>query len=309
MHDALAVGGFGRVGEPQVARWRHGRQAAFVMMFDDGCPSHLARVVPALHERSLVGTFYLNPGAHWHDADGWRRVAATTAMEVANHTLHHRGAENAAQAEEEIAACQRIVLALHPGRKIPRLVSFVYPGGTPWQVSEADKAAMLAHHHLVVRPNTAGRVGGIHLKTGPELIRVMDDALATHAAGTISFHGVGGDWLAVDWQPFVALIDALAENHHRLWITDPVALHKYQVERDSARITTREMTGGGLGLRLECRLGELYDEPLTLSIPVSASWPVCRVSQGTATVFLPVADGILRLDAMPDGPEITISAP
>jgi len=289
-----------------VARWRHGRQAAFVMMFDDGCPSHLERVVPALHERGLVGTFYLNPGAHWHDAAGWARVAATTAMEVANHTLHHRGAKDAAQAEEEIAACQRIVLALHPGRKIPRLVSFVYPGGTPWQVAEEDKAAMLAQHHLVPRPNTAGRVGGIHLKTGPELIRVMDDALAAHAAGTVSFHGVGGDWLAVDWEPFVALADALAANRHRLWVTDPIALHKYESERDGARITAREMAGGGLALRLECGLGELYDEPLTLRLPVSGSLASCRVSQGAEAAVAVAADGVLHVDARPDGPEIMV---
>jgi peptidoglycan/xylan/chitin deacetylase (PgdA/CDA1 family) len=308
MHDALAVAGSGSFGDPQIARWRHGRQAAFVMMFDDGCPSHLERVVPALHERSLVGTFYLNPGAHWHDADGWQRVAATTAMELANHTLHHRGAENAAQAEEEIAACQRIVLALHPRRKIPRLLSFVYPGGTPWQVSEADKAAMLARHHLVVRPSTAGRVGGIHLKTGPELIQVMDDALAAHAAGTVSFHGVGGDWLSVDGDAFVALIDALAENRSRLWVTDPVALHKYEAERACARVAVREdASARRLSLHLECGLGELYDEPLTLSIPVPAAWASCRVSQGTATANLPVADGILHLDAVPDGPEIAVS--
>lgn len=292
--------------ETRIARWQQDRQGALVLMFDDGCPTHLERVVPALHQRDLVGTFYLNPGAKWHDRAGWEAVAATTKMEVANHTLHHSGATDSAQAEEEIGACNRIILGLHPGRKLPRLVSFIYPGGCPWQVSDADKAAMIERHHLVLRPSTADRVGGIHLKTGEELIQAALVALSTPTFGALSFHGVGGDWLPTDWDAFCALIDALAEHRDRLWITDPVAVHKYESERDQSQVELRHCGPKRIVLALRCGLGPLYDQPLTLITRIPAAWTECAVSQGpTQTTVRPV-DGIIRYEALPDGSEIVI---
>jgi peptidoglycan/xylan/chitin deacetylase (PgdA/CDA1 family) len=294
------------LGATQIARWKGDRQGALVLMFDDGCPTHLERVVPALHERGLVGTFYLNPGAKWHDQAGWETVAATTKMEVANHTMHHSGAKDSAQAEEEIASCHRVVLGLHPGRKIPRLVSFIYPGGSPWRVSDEDKAAMIERYHLVLRPPTPGRVGGIHLKTGEELVQAALEALHAPTFGALSFHGVGGDWLSTDWDAFCTLIDMLAEHRDRLWIADPVSVQSYVAERDRSHVEVLCCEPDRIVLALRCGLGTLYDEPLTLVTKVPASWTECVVSQGHAQTVARPADGTVRYQAVPDAAEISL---
>jgi peptidoglycan/xylan/chitin deacetylase (PgdA/CDA1 family) len=48
-------------GDTQILRWKDGKKAAFMLAFDDGCPSHLKHVIPELEKRKIPGTFYLNP--------------------------------------------------------------------------------------------------------------------------------------------------------------------------------------------------------------------------------------------------------
>ena len=46
-------------GDTAVARWKDDRQAAFLLMFDDGWPSHWQVAVPELAKRGMIATFYL----------------------------------------------------------------------------------------------------------------------------------------------------------------------------------------------------------------------------------------------------------
>jgi hypothetical protein len=70
-------------------------QGAVSLTFDDGTPNQLQKVVPALDEFGLRGTFYLTPrGANWRERLApWVDVAAA-GHEIGNHTLSHICAEN-----------------------------------------------------------------------------------------------------------------------------------------------------------------------------------------------------------------------
>ena len=316
----LALDARAAAGETRIATWKYDRQAAFLLMFDDSEPTHLSNAIPELEKRELIGTFYLNPGAKWYDAKGWEKVAANTRMVLANHSMHHSGATSNAVAEAELGDCQEVLHQLYPGRKSPRLISLSYPGGSPWTISEADKAAMLKKFHLVVRPPANGRpplngqppegghVGGVHLKTGAEMAAVVDRALANRNMDYVTFHGIGGDWLKVSMEDYIQLLDAVAAKRDQLWVTDPVSVHKYETERNQATVQVLENGPATIRLALRALNDPLYDEPLTLITPVPAAWKTCSVTQGDRRATVAVEQGAIRYEALPDGPEIVVQS-
>ena len=318
--SVLTLNALGAAGETRIATWKYDRQAAFLMMFDDSEPSHITNAIPELERLDLMGTFYINPGAKWYEAKDWEKVAATTRMELANHSMHHSGATNVMEADAELGGCQDELNRLYPGRKSPRLISLSYPGGSPWKVSEEDKAAMLKKYHLVVRPPANGRppvngqppegghVGGVHLKTGAEMAAVVDRALANRNMDYVTFHGIGGDWLKVSMDDFIQLLDAVVAKRDQLWVTDPVSVHKYETERNQATVQVLENGPATIRLALRALNDPLYDEPLTLIAPVPAAWKTCSVTQGDRRATVAVEQGAIRYEALPDGPEIVVQS-
>jgi peptidoglycan/xylan/chitin deacetylase (PgdA/CDA1 family) len=303
---ALPVLALETTGETRIAKWKYDRQAAFLLMFDDSEPTHLKYVIPELEKRDLMGTFFIVPGAPWYDQNAWETKIPHTRMELGNHTLHHSGATNSAVAEAEIAGGQEVLHRIYPERKNPRLIVFAYPGGSPWTLTAVEKAAMLKKNHFITRPPPAGHFGGVDLKTGAALVQVVDRALTNGSMEHLSFHGVGGDWLSVSLPDFTQLLDAMAANRDKLWVTDPVSLHKYESERNLAQVQVLERQPERLRLALHGFNDPLYDEPLTLITPVPADWKKCTVTQGDQVATVSALQGSIRYEALPDGPDIVI---
>ena len=297
------------VGTTRIATWKDNKPSAFLLMFDDGIPTHLNTVIPELKKRGFVGTFYLNPGVKWFQADKarWEHEATSAGMVFANHTFLHKGATNAAEAEAGIAPCNEYVLGLYPALKQPRLLSFCRPGGTAWTVPPEEMKRLYARYHLVPRPDAGGRFAGIHLKSAAALIGVVDQAIAKNKADALFFHGVGGDWLSQPKEDFVKLLDHLDACREKLWVTDPVSLHKYETERSSA--TVKVITAGDAEIRLSLGAStdpQLYDESLTLLTRVPTAWTACRVTQGSAQVEARPTAGLILYGALPGREEVVI---
>lgn len=295
-------------GGTRIAAWKYDRPAAFLLMFDDGEPTHLAHAIPGLEQLDLMGTFFLNPGAKWYDAAGWGAVAERGRMVLANHSMHHCGATNVAQAEAELGDCQEVLMRLQPGLKVPRLIALSYPGGSPWTLSKEDKEAMLRKYNLLVRPAADGHVAAMQLKTVEQMVARIDAALSSGGLDYLVFHGVGGDWHAVTLEDYHQVLDAVVARREKLWITDPVSAHKYARERDQARVRVLGSEPGLLRLALEATGDPLYDEPLTLVTPVPADWTTCLVTQGNRATTVAVEQGAVKYEALPDAAEIVLQS-
>lgn len=293
-------------GPTRVAKWKHDRPAAFLLMFDDGEPTHLAHAIPGLEQRELMGTFFLNPGAKWYDEAGWRAVAERGRMVLANHSMHHCGATNLAQAEAELGDCQEALMRLQPRLKVPRLIALSYPGGSPWTLAKEEKEAMLRKYNLLVRPAADGHVAAMQLNTVEQMVERIDAALSSGGLDYLVFHGVGGDWHAVTLADYHQVLDAVVARRERLWITDPVAAHKYARERDQAQVRVVASEPDQMRLALEATGDPLYDEALTLMTPVPADWTACTITQGDRTTTIAVEQGVVRYEALPDGAEIVL---
>ena len=293
--------------ETQVLKWKDGKQAAFMLAFDDSAPSQLKNVVPELEKRKIVGNFYLVTGNSLYGAlkRRWEDAAKSPYVAVANHTFTHKGVNNDAELDPELAKCNEVLYKLKPERKQPFLVGFGRPGGVPWKVTEEEQKAALAKHHLCDRPPFFGPP--IHYKSAAETVAAVDAAITKGEMGHLDFHGVGEDWLVtpVDW--FTALLDKLEAVRDQLWITDVVSWHQYVTERSSAEIKTLKSDTVSVSLELTCKADPaLYDLPLTLSTKVPAGWRNCVVTQGAKSITVAVRDGVVQDDALPGGVTITL---
>lgn len=304
---AIATSAGASQGQSEILKWKDGKKAAFFLMFDDGVSSHISNVIPLLEKNGFTGTFYLNPGASWFRKDLWIQHAVPAGMELANHTMRHCGASNSAQAEVEISECNEVILSFHPGRKSRRLVSFAYPGGSPWKVDEHEMETMLQKYNLIRRPAAAGHVGGMHLKTRDELVGIVKQALKEGSAEYLIFHGVGGDWLSTEKEAFTGLVEELDSQRENIWIADPISVHKYEKTRDDAKLVVMSADSGTIKIGLLMRLdSSLYDQNLTIRTRVPTQWKRCAFEQDGKKMTLPVKDGIVQYDAFPGKGEITL---
>lgn len=294
-------------GTTQVMKWKDGKKACFLLAFDDGAATQLTNVVPELDKRKIVGTFYIVTGNSLYKTlkRRWEEVSKSPYIVVANHTFTHKGANDAAELDQEVAKCNEVLLAMHPERKKPRLLAFAKPGGVPWKVTQEELDVVLKKYNLVDRPPFYGPP--MHYKSAAEMVAAVDKAIAKGEMGHMDFHGVGGDWLVTPVEWFTALLDKLEASRDQVWITDAASWRKYITERDSAEVKATESSAARIKISLTAKTDPaLYDEPLTLSTRVPATWKRCRVSQGAARSEAEVANGAVKYDAIPGAGEIIL---
>ncbi|CAN5342999.1 hypothetical protein BH09VER1_BH09VER1_27680 [soil metagenome] len=289
-----------------ICKWTDGKEAVFLLEFDDSAPSHLRRAIPEIIKRGLVGTFYINPGNPPYQSllEEWRNPGP--GIEYANHTHTHIGATSQAQLQEELAPCEAEINRCYPQRKQRRLVSFGRPGGVPWTITPAETKEVLGRFHLVARPPFQGYP--FNIKSRAEMLGLIDTALATGEMEHHDFHGVEEDWHTTPMEWYVALLDKLVALRDRIWVTDPISWHQYVIERESARVTT-DWAGADVSVALDCTAeAELYDLPLSIETTVPATWEACEIRQGSRKTLARVQNGIVKYSAVPNAEAILIQA-
>jgi hypothetical protein len=303
----------GGPGATRVAKWKDDKQAAFILMFDDSCQTHVKLVIPELVKRRMAGTFYLNPGSGQHQAlkNDWEVLIPKLGMEYANHTFTHKGATSVVNLEDELLKCNEAIdrIAVANGGKAPGLISFGRPGVDKgkWTVTDQELKDALAKHRLVMRPNIDGRFAKIHLATAEAMFAIVEKTIASGGVDCLAFHGVGGDWLEIPMAMFTDLLDRMTAVQDKVWVGGHIATLSYQMERDGAKVAVEPAGSKSIRLKLTTSADPaLYGVPLTLVTHVPTGWTRCKVSQGAATVTVAVSDGAVRYDALPDGQPVVI---
>lgn len=233
--------------------WPGGAKAAVSLSYDDALPSQLDHALPALNAHGLKATFYLtlaSPTVALRLAE-WRQAAAL-GHELGNHTLFHP-CSRAAPGRDWVAphrdldkisvAAMReeVVLAnayLHAiDGKLER--TFTAPCGDLLASGQpylpAIKSAVTA---------IKSRVGGVvpDMATldpydvssampdglsGAQLIAIVQQAAARGTLASLTFHGVGGDYLSVSQEAHTALLTHLAMNRDVYWVESFVRVMEF----------------------------------------------------------------------------------
>ncbi len=298
------------IGATQIERWPDGKKAAFMMLFDDACPTHASNVIPELTRRGMTGTFYIIPAKGEYKARlaFWEEEAPSfPGIVYGNHSYSHKAFESVEHAEAEMTQANDVILRLFPG-KTPRLISYASPGGVKHAVTGDQIRELAARHNLVVRPTFQGHGAGVHYKTAESILKDIDKAADSGEAAYVIFHGVGGDWISFPLDQFHALLDGLEERRESVWISDPISIHKYETERSMTRVATVSTGASEIKLTLSCDADlSLYDQPLSLVTQVPSVWKRCKVAQGGKSTTVDVVDGQARYEARPGADPIVLS--
>ncbi len=315
----------GLYGEPEVMEFKDGKRGAFTLRFDDSMVSQADVALPHLNARGLVGTFFVNPELDRHKAriDTWEVMCPKFGHELANHTLHHEGAKTYEEAEHEIGECSRYIWKLYPERS--RLLPFARGGGTTWDMGD-DEMRELTSRYFLFRHRPAHSVcddpdNEYYSSEDTDLRHLPRRAIDERIWLEVLFHGIGGEWISCSEASFVGLVDFLAENRDKLWVATTGDAWKYQREYQAlSGVALTAPSEEGFRIAVECDeskldtyglpLTELYDQPLTVRVPVPQSWSHFTVVQGRGKEAL--ADSyetievggqrIAQFDLRPNGP-------
>lgn len=313
-------------GDSEVARWKDNKTACFLLMFDDSCPSHFQVAIPEMVKRGMIGTFYVNPGnqSFTSNSNQWTSLIPQQGMVYGNHTWSHSNTTTLIGMEDEIRKCSEAIRNIYyPGDSAPRLMSYGQPGVSKWFDYGQPLKDILAKYNLISRPEfIAGKAPFTGIRTLPELLAVADTAITKKGMGYTIFHGLQRrpsegdpdigiqDFWAFDKEVYRLFLDGLKirRDSGDLWITDPISYHKYDEEQKSATIDVTTATASLIALNLSTTTGPLYDLPLTLTTHVPPDWKAAVVVQDTKTTNVPVINGTILYDALPNSGQIKITA-
>ena len=228
-----------------VFSWPYGTKAAVSLAYDDTLTSQLDTAIPALNARGLKASFYLqlsSPVLLSRLAD-WKQ-AAVQGHELGNHSLFHQCSASmpgrewvSADNNLDTISASQLVQQVRLGNAMLQLIdgrtsrTFTAPCGDLLAAGQAYLP--LLHDDFVA---IKAGVGGASLSmlqldpyavpvttpvaaSGSELIALLQQAALQGGMVNITFHGVGGDYLAVSAAAHAELLDYL-QKHRSVYWTD-----------------------------------------------------------------------------------------
>jgi peptidoglycan/xylan/chitin deacetylase (PgdA/CDA1 family) len=243
--------------------WPRGTKAAVSLAYDDAVPSQLDHAIPTLDRYGLKGSFYLTLG---NDTIAKRlpewRAAAANGHELANHTLFHQCSRSVPGHEWVVAdndldtisvgqLAAQIRLAntmLHaidgrtertytvPCGDLKAGGEFYLPAVRSEFVAIKSGAGAVTPDMRTLDPYSVP-VGTPSNVTGEQLIAIVKQAAAKGTMANFTFHGVGGDHLAVSAEAHAQLVQYLAEHKDIYWTDTFLNIMTY-VKREQAHVRT-----------------------------------------------------------------------
>jgi peptidoglycan/xylan/chitin deacetylase (PgdA/CDA1 family) len=254
----VAIAGVAQAAEP--FPWPGGRKAAVSLAYDDAAPSQLDNAIPALDRYGLKGSFYLTLAA---DSLRTRQqewiAAARNGHELGNHSLFHQCSASlpnrswvaphrnldtitVAQMADQVRLANVMLTALD-GRTARTMT--VPCGDT--QASDGNYVDAIASEFVAIKRGSGGVIADMAVLdaaavpvdvpegvTGDQLIARVEEAARRGTMVGFTFHGIGGDHLAVSNEAHEQLLRHLAAHPEVYWVApfvdimQHVAAHRTQ---------------------------------------------------------------------------------
>lgn len=295
-----------------VSQWFQGRRAALSLRFDDSHPTHLSKAIPILREFGFRGTFMVNPGDHppnsrrrsafQNHRSEWEAVARSGDHEFANHTLHHHGAQNDTEMENQVGDASKAIWALFPGKS--RLLALNLGGGTTWETTRTLRYYLDKYHLFDASSGSLG-MDDVYGNRVSAFRQHLERNMETQGWCRVHFHYIG-EGLSSSEANFRAALDIAKEHESELWIAGMADIYKYQQERRAAKLDLHGESSTRAALQLTCLTDpELYDQPLTIELTVPDSWSAGRptvTDAGGAAISVRATPGrpaMFRFDVAP----------
>ncbi len=223
--------------------WPHGEKAAVSLAYDDAVDSQLDNAVPALDRAGLKGSFYLtlaNPSL-LKRLDEWR-AAAANGHELGNHTLFHQCSARAAghgwvtpEIDLDTTAAARMVAQVKLANAMLHAIdgrterTFTVPCGDRL-AQGVDYVELAKPEFVAIKSGAGGVVADMHSldpyavgvtapegASGAQLIALVQKAAQAGTMINVTFHGIGGDYIATSRQAHEQLLAYLAAHRDLYW--------------------------------------------------------------------------------------------
>ena len=223
--------------------WPHGAKAAVSLAYDDALDSQLDHAIPALNKYGIKASFYLTLASptvsrRLHD---WRQ-AASDGHELGNHSLFHQCSHTAAdrawvsvENDLDTVSAAQMLAQIRLGNSMLHAIdgrlerTFTAPCGDLLAKGE-PYLPLIKDDFVAIKLG----LGGVAAKmatldpyavnvavpsdvTGAQLIEIVERAAALGTMANITFHGVGGDHLAVSLSAHETLLAYLASHRQEYW--------------------------------------------------------------------------------------------
>ncbi len=307
-----------QVGETVISTWKNGATAAYSFTTDDVLREQVELIGPALTQRGLKGTFYVNPGPQ---RESWTRFANDYAQlvndghELGGHTLFHDSVipndpiypHDSMESLAELRADDQAVNNVLEELTGQETVSFAYPFGR----DNAATRAVVAEHYLSGRdvigylpdesghfvPNPPSPPDMYKLKTlllkGRDWFpfdfsdydiatdtyqRYAQDTLDAGGWGIEFFHSFIAD--RVDDTAYYDHLDMIAGlGEDTLWNDTVGNVTRYIYSRDAGDVQLLAADTHSIELALDDGLDDdLFNVPLTLTTEIPVDWMDFSVS-------------------------------
>jgi len=307
------------VGDTTICRWKNGATGAYSIGGDDNLNSQLDYALPAMTARGIYGTWWVNParggaddvGMCWISRRAEWEAAARAGHNFGNHSLHHTGAKDFAEADYEIRETAHAIWASNPGQQ---LQLFMRGGGTTWHITDAQFAELCARYDCF-----QGRGGGVedpswNLNPDAATLRgYVDQAIREGSWHHVAIHGIGpnSEWGGWSNSGFMEMLDYLVQkwDEELLWVASHLEVHKYAQERSTASVVILEASATSIRLNLtSTKPLRLYDYPLTLRTRPPETWASVQVTQNGVSNQYSVNAGVVQYQAVPGWGEIVLNA-
>jgi peptidoglycan/xylan/chitin deacetylase (PgdA/CDA1 family) len=224
--------------------WPQGARAAVSLAYDDALDSQLDHALPVLNRYGLKASFYLqlsNPSVSLRLAQ-WR-AAAKDGHELGNHTLFHQCSASApdrewvqpqrdldrisvAQVKEQAILANTMLYAIDGRRER----TFTAPCGDLMAAGQNYLPAVAPEFVAIkagggsgvapamdsIDPYAVAVLAPVGL-SGKQLIDIVKQAGARGTMVNFTFHGIGGDYLAVSSEAHAELVAYLAAQRSVYW--------------------------------------------------------------------------------------------
>lgn len=226
--------------------WPNGAKAAICLTYDDGLSCHVNTVIPMLNAYNFKGTFYptLSSPSMYEEMEKWKELAKE-GHELGNHTVYHPCRKSLSgmdwvkehldldsysteQILDEIKLANSFLLALDNQKER----TFAYPcahfkaGGKSYKDSlytifiaargsseEQEKLIKPLEIDLFNVPSWAPNENN-----GEDLISYINEIIANKTLSTITFHGIGAEYMTVSRNSHEEMLKYLDANRDKIWV-------------------------------------------------------------------------------------------
>lgn len=221
----------------------NGAKVAIALTYDDGLGSHISQAGPALNKYNIKGTFYLTSSSPsvYDEMDKWKNLA-TSGHELGNHTVYHPCQKSIIpedwiksyydldrykldQIENEIKVANTLLKALDG--KNSR--TFAYPCAH-YEAGGEEYIQIVSEQFIAARGVTGREVAVLKDSdmlnvqswapdghSGEELIAYVEEIIKKETFSTITFHGIGGDYIKVSTEAHEKLLQYLEAHKFKIW--------------------------------------------------------------------------------------------